>query len=224
MTSFERFAKLMEDHNVSVLALSRATGVSRNTINGWYARKVLSVVHRENIERVAEFFDVSTSWLIGGNDDIIEEYVFIPEYIFSFGCGLATEPTFEELTGIKPFPFLKSYLRDLAVNPSDCKFVKATSDSMTPFILEDDRVLIECKDVNKIKNGNVYAIVTNVGLSIRQLFVDDLLGDVTVHSYNNLYQDNVIKAKDIESEFLHIYRVLMVERTLVKNLNNNSVK
>ena len=53
---------------------------------------------------------------------------------------------------------------------------------MTPFILEDDRVLIECKDVNKIKNGNVYAIVTNVGLSIRQLFVDDLLGDVTVHS------------------------------------------
>lgn len=215
MTAFERFKKLMEDHKISVLGLSRATGVSRNTINGWYARETLSVAHKENVERVAEFFDVSASWLIGGNDSIVDEYVFIPEYNFSFGCGLAAEPTFEELADVKPFPFLKSYFRDLAVKPADCKLVKASGDSMIPYIMEDDRVLIECKDVDRIKNGSVYAIVSTNGLAIKQLFVDDLSGDITVHSYNKLYADKIIKAKEVEEIILHIYRVLRIERSLV---------
>ena len=53
------------------------------------------------------------------------------------------------------------------------------------------------------------------GLAIKQLFVDDLSGDITVHSYNKLYADKIIKAKEIEEIILHIYRVLRIERSLV---------
>ena len=62
---YKRFEMLLEEFHVTPYQVSKATKVARSTLSNWkngnYTPK------QEKIQKIAEYFNVSTEWLLGYN-------------------------------------------------------------------------------------------------------------------------------------------------------------
>lgn len=65
MTAFDRLKKLCDEHGISINILEERIGLGKNTLYAW-KKKVPGGV---NLEKVADYFDVSTDYLLGRTDD-----------------------------------------------------------------------------------------------------------------------------------------------------------
>lgn len=74
MSTFDRVKKLCEEQKISVVQLEERLDFSRNSLYSWKRNKPSS----EKLEKVADYFDVSTDYLLGRTDkkryyDLTEE-------------------------------------------------------------------------------------------------------------------------------------------------------
>lgn len=61
MSTFDRVKKLCEEQKISVVQLEERLDFSRNSLYSWKKNKPSS----EKLEKVADYFDVSTDYLLG---------------------------------------------------------------------------------------------------------------------------------------------------------------
>jgi transcriptional regulator with XRE-family HTH domain len=59
--------QLVDERNVTVAALSKATGIARSTLDGWQSGAAPEDF--KAVRRVATFFNVSLSFILTGEDD-----------------------------------------------------------------------------------------------------------------------------------------------------------
>lgn len=64
---YERFAKLMNEKNMTHYRVWRETGVSQSSLNDW--KNGRGVPGARNLARLADYFGVSVDYLIGKNDE-----------------------------------------------------------------------------------------------------------------------------------------------------------
>lgn len=64
MSTFDRVKKLCEEQKISVVQLEERLDFSRNSLYSWKKNKPSS----EKLEKVADYFDVSTDYLLGRTD------------------------------------------------------------------------------------------------------------------------------------------------------------
>ncbi|UFT98133.1 helix-turn-helix domain-containing protein [Radiobacillus kanasensis] len=64
MTTFDIVKKLCEEQKISVVELEEKLGFSRNSLYSWKRNKPSS----DKLEKVADYFDVSTDYLLGRTD------------------------------------------------------------------------------------------------------------------------------------------------------------
>src|SRR5690625_1280080 len=64
MSTFDRVKKLCEEQKISVVQLEERLNFSRNSLYSWKKNKPSS----EKLEKVADYFDVSTDYLLGRTD------------------------------------------------------------------------------------------------------------------------------------------------------------
>mgnify|MGYP001945580421 FL=1 len=64
MSTFDRVKKLCEEQKMSVVQLEERLNFSRNSLYSWKKNKPSS----EKLEKVADYFDVSTDYLLGRTD------------------------------------------------------------------------------------------------------------------------------------------------------------
>ena len=64
MTIFERLKKLCEEQKISINDLEDKLKFGRNSLYAWKKKKPNSV----NLEKIADYFDVSTDYLLGRTD------------------------------------------------------------------------------------------------------------------------------------------------------------
>lgn len=64
----ERFEGLVKERNLSKAQLIRATGISEGAIDGW--RKKGTMPTSDCLCKLADFFEVSTDYLLGRSNDI----------------------------------------------------------------------------------------------------------------------------------------------------------
>lgn len=65
MNIAERIKILAKEHNISIAELERKTGISNGQIAKWDVRSPKS----DNLEKVANYFHVSTDYLLGRTND-----------------------------------------------------------------------------------------------------------------------------------------------------------
>lgn len=64
MTAFERLKKLCDEQGISVNTLEERIGLGKNTLYSWKKK----IPTGSNLTKVADFFDVSTDYLLGRTD------------------------------------------------------------------------------------------------------------------------------------------------------------
>ena len=69
MTTFETIQKLAESRKISVKELSRKLGFGESTIYRWKKQEPKAI----DLEKVADYFDVSVDYLLGRNDKLQNE-------------------------------------------------------------------------------------------------------------------------------------------------------
>lgn len=67
MTTFDRLKKLCEEQKISVVELEEKLGFGRNSLYGWKKK----IPNGANLEKVADYFNVSVDYLLGRTDDKI---------------------------------------------------------------------------------------------------------------------------------------------------------
>lgn len=64
MTAFDRLKKLCDEQGISVNTLEERIGLGRNTLYSWKKK----IPTGSNLTKVADYFDVSTDYLLGRTD------------------------------------------------------------------------------------------------------------------------------------------------------------
>ena len=64
MTTFDRVKKLCEEQKISIVELEEKLNFSRNSLYSWKKNNPSS----DKLEKVADYFDVSTDYLLGRTD------------------------------------------------------------------------------------------------------------------------------------------------------------
>ncbi|TQR28362.1 XRE family transcriptional regulator [Lysinibacillus sphaericus] len=64
MTTFDRLKKLCEEQRISIVELEEKLDFGRNSLYGWKKK----VPNGANLEKVADYFDVSVDYLLGRTD------------------------------------------------------------------------------------------------------------------------------------------------------------
>lgn len=203
MTFSDRLSSLLTRAGMKPSGLANKLGVSRQSVAYWLAGR--NNPSEQTIERIAALFGVSAVWLKTGNDDIHlqevvasdqvegrDEYVFIPEFNLEFGCapGGQEAPVWVRTAG--GAAYRRSFFQARHINPDKCKRAKADGDSMEPFIMDGDSVLLrEMVDGEPIRDGRIYALSYGGALRIKRLY-QRANGDLVIHSDNPIYKDEVV--------------------------------
>ncbi|BAM46315.1 helix-turn-helix domain-containing protein [Amphibacillus xylanus] len=101
MTAFDRVKKLCEEQKISIVELEEKVGFGRNSLYSWKKNNPSS----EKLEKVADFFNVSTDYLLGRTDI---KYIHEPDTIAAHHDGEDwTEEELEEIERFKEFVRMK---------------------------------------------------------------------------------------------------------------------
>lgn len=65
MTAFDRVKELCEKHGISVVRLEEKVGFGKNSMYSWKKNKPST----EKLEKVADYFNVSTDYILGRTDN-----------------------------------------------------------------------------------------------------------------------------------------------------------
>lgn len=75
MNLYDRILDLCEEWGISVRSLEKSCGMSHGVIRRWNTRKPSA----ERVQKVADFFGVSTLYLLGESDEREAKYYIDPE-------------------------------------------------------------------------------------------------------------------------------------------------
>ncbi len=92
MSSVDRIFQIMEDRKLTSAFVSKQTGISAGNFTDW--KKGRSKPGTKTINRLAEFFGVSTDYLLGRSDDPVAQKNVQNGYVIQ---GLSKEE-FDEIT------------------------------------------------------------------------------------------------------------------------------
>lgn len=101
MTTFDRVKKLCDEQGISIVELEEKVGFGRNALYKWKKQSPKA----ETLQRVAEYFNVSTDYLLGRTD---KKYIDDVETIAAHHDGEDwTDEELEEIEKFKEFVRMK---------------------------------------------------------------------------------------------------------------------
>lgn len=203
--------------------LSEITGVTRKAANKWLNGE--NAPKADHIRKIAQFFEVNTSWLEYGEENEHLNSVSEPLGLYSFDLGhvdvyesidplhpneievpffteveLSAGNGFNSVSEIatQQMRFNLSTLSSAGVAPSRAACCKVSGDSMEPMLPDGATVGLDTSDTH-VKDGKVYAINHGGMLRVKFLYRMPFNG-LRIRSANPDYQDEEISgeaAKDI---------------------------
>lgn len=202
----ERLSRLISDNETSISELSRAVGVSRQSVMRWLNGSKPSY---DKLEKIAEFFDLPIEYFsvksIGHTNDLMKKYLesvskqvsgkMIP-ILGSIRAGYPVE-SFENPEGYVSSPVGK--------NPDNLFALKVIGDSMLPLVMEGDIIIL-----NKITdqvNGKICAVTIDNESTLKRVKKDST--GVTLIPTNPMYPELHYSAKKAEELGFRIDGVLV---------------
>lgn len=68
---YERFAELLKQHNMTAYKVGKELGIAQSTLSDWKTGKATPKI--DKIQKIAQFFGVTYAWLMGWNEEEIDE-------------------------------------------------------------------------------------------------------------------------------------------------------
>lgn len=160
----DRLSALISDRGISSRELGRRIGVSHVTIGKWLRREV--VPRGENLESLADFFEVTPAFLLYGEEgingrqtiDIGEDEISIPVIDVKASCGGGNLSPLVML--VRMFRATRTWLSSKLMSPANLQtlhIVTADGDSMAPGIAHGDFAFIDTSQ-RYISADALYAI------------------------------------------------------------------
>lgn len=197
----DRLEQLLIRRNVSQRQLAITIGVSPQSVQQWI--KGSTKPGGERLEAVAEFFDVTPSYLLFGDDtasvdDFDEETISIPVLNVRGSCGVNQAIT-DTVEMVKLLRVAKKWLIEKVgmVNFTKLHIITAVGDSMAPTFSDGDFVIVDTSKTEVIGDG-VYAVQAGGGIFIKRV-QRKLDGSVTLLSDNERYQPMDVAVEDLDT-------------------------
>lgn len=191
---------LLEHKNVSQRQLALAIGISPQSVQQW--AKGLAKPSSDRVESVAEFFDVTPSYLMFGEEvagqELDDDTVSIPVLNVRGSCGINHAIT-DMVEMVKLLRVAKKWLVEKVgmVNFKKLHIITAVGDSMSPTFSDGDFVIVDTSKTEVIGDG-VYAVQAGGGIFIKRV-QRKLDGGVTLLSDNEKYKPMDVPVEDLDS-------------------------
>lgn len=164
--------------------ISRALGVTRQNI---YNRiKNNSEITISELEKIQDFFGLNLMGNNNGNGMIKIDYY--PEIFASCGNGLLTFSEERET-----LEFSKNLIKNYSGNKK-YSMIHAKGDSMSPYINDGDKLIIEHQDNNQIFDNKVYVFCYKSEIFVKRLSKN--FDEILIKSENPEYKLKVISGED----------------------------
>lgn len=189
---YDVIMRLCAERKIKRADLCRETGVSTSAMTELKKGRTVSL-SAQNAQRIADFFGVSVSCLLGEDEDHGTDKPAAPAFapdvkplplLGEIACG---EPRFasQELYG---------YIPANGVSADFC--LRAKGDSMTGARINDgDIVFIKKQD--SVENGQIAAVAIDDEATLKRVYISD--GVVTLVAENPAYAPITVKSSDAKS-------------------------
>lgn len=137
MGIYERVKALCDNQNLAVTALEKKLGFGRGTIGKWRHAAPSS----KSLTAVADYFNISVTWLLNGASEDGEEWIPLYEYV-SAGYGAVMNAVSVGYIDLKPPKDGYEYFA-----------LKVRGNSMAPRISDGDVVIV--RKQNDVKSGEI---------------------------------------------------------------------
>lgn len=202
----ERLSRLISDNETSISELSRAVGVSRQSVMRWLNGSKPSY---DKLEKVADFFgkpiDYFSTVPTDTSDKFVKKYLEVVKgqivgnvvpVVGSIQAGYPVE-SFENPEGYVSCPVGK--------NPDNLFALKVVGDSMLPLVMEGDVIILN-KITDKV-NGKICAVTIDNESTLKRVKTDST--GVTLIPTNPMYPELHYSAKKAEELGFRVDGVLV---------------
>lgn len=197
----DRLALLIEQKGISQRQLAIKLGITPQSVQQWI--RGTSRPSGEKIQSIAEYFDVTPSYLMFGDTsmnsaEIDEDTVSIPVLNVEGSCGV--DPSMAGVVEmVKLLRVAKEWLiqRVGNINFRKLHIITASGDSMSPTFNDGDFVIVDTSKREILADG-VYSVQSGGGIFIKRI-QRELDGGVTLLSDNPKYHPRSVPVEDIET-------------------------
>lgn len=200
----ENLTNLMQDHDISNVALGKELGVSHESIRQWKSGKMFPTIDKAT--KLAAFFGISLDELLG-KPIATERNVSLPL------VGVISAGPFEILNEDQWDEKRTVQARLLADRPKrECVAMEVMGDSMEPYLLEGDILVVHRQPY--AYNGNIVVVYDSAlnGFTVKRFQRNN--DTVTLIPYNEAYKP--LKYNNPTEQELRLYGVCVgLERKLV---------
>lgn len=190
---------------VNQTMLADALGVTRQTISN-RARSGSEVTLSE-LTKIGRYFNIELSLLLGNDssDMGMINIDYYPEVFASCGNGTVTFSEEKEIIELHKSVFPEYH------NNKKYSMIHAKGDSMSPFINNGDKLIIEHWENNQIIDNKVYVFCYKSEIFVKRLSKN--LDEIIIKSENPTYSTRIIKGEDM-NEISIIGRVVSILRSI----------
>lgn len=205
MTKGDRIKQLREQKDISQTELAERVGTTKQNIYK-YETGVITNIPSDKIEAIAQYFNVSPSYIMGWESDFLREppQMFFCKYYHSVSAGIGIHADENADT--------YGYYFSCQSQAEHCFAVDVQGDSMTPKLLDGDIAIVDTQA--QINNGDIvvfYDTADDLGY-IKRINKSDSV--VMFISDNPSYAPMVFPLSDIGS------RIQISGRVIAKIDNN----
>lgn len=178
--------------------ISKALGVTRQSINNRLRNN--SEVTISELNKIEDFFNIS---LNSTPDTVCVDYY--PEVFASCGSGTITFSEEKELLHLH-----KTILPEYN-NSKKYSMIHAKGDSMSPYINDGDKLVVEHTDNEGIIDNKVYVFCYKSEIFVKRLSKN--IDEIIIKSENPNYSSRIVKGEDM-NDITIIGRIVSVLRTI----------
>ncbi|MBQ2389596.1 MAG: helix-turn-helix domain-containing protein [Clostridia bacterium] len=188
---YEIFVELLKKHNVTAAQVAKDTGISQSTLSEWkhgnYQPKA------DKMQKIANYFGVSVSYLIGETETAIPTYDnIIPMPSMTSVPLLGTIACGEPITAVEN-------IEDYVAKPEsiDADFaLRCKGDSMVDArIFDGDIVYIHQQPT--VNNGEIAAVLIDDEATLKRVYVSD--GTITLMPANQKYPPLIYSGEQLNN-------------------------
>lgn len=188
---YEKFVELLQKHNTTAYKVAKATGIAYSTFSDWKSGR--SNPKNEKLQKIANYFGISVSYLIGETETAIPTY----DNIIPMPT-MTTVPLLGTIACGTPITAVEN-IEDYVAKPEsiDADFaLRCKGDSMVDArIFDGDIVYIHQQPT--VNNGEIAAVLIDDEATLKRVYISD--GTITLMPANQKYPPLIYSGEQLNN-------------------------